>query len=73
MKLIFNIDKDDIGAIFVLMKPPKEAKMKFFEWMEAHDEIEIPDDLFDKEGSSELMMAMGAVALAAIAKELDKK
>ena len=73
MKLIFNIDKDDIGAIFVLMNPPKEAKMKFREWMEAHDEIEIPDDLFDKEGSSEPMMAMGAVALAAIAKELDKK
>ena len=73
MKLIFNIDKDDIGAIFVLMKPPTEEKKKFREWMEAHDEIEIPDDLFDKEGSSELMMAMGAVALAAIAKELDKK
>lgn len=73
MKLIFNIDKDIIGAIFDLMKPPKEAKMKFREWMEAHDEIEIPDDLFDKEGSSELMMAMCAVALAAIAKELDKK
>ena len=73
MKLIFNIDKDIIGAIFDLMKPPKEAKMKFREWIGAHDEIEIPDDLFDKEGSSELMMAMGAVALAAIAKELDKK
>lgn len=73
MKLIFNIDKDDIMALLVLMKPSTEEKKKFREWIGSHDEIEIPDDLFDKEGSSELMMAMGAVTLAAIAKELDKE
>ena len=73
MKLTFNIDKDDIMALLVLMKPSTEEKKKFREWIGAYEEIEIPDDLFDKEGSSELMMAMGAVTLAAIAKELDKK
>ena len=73
MKLIFNIDKDDMLAMLVLMKPSAEDKKKFREWMEGHDELEVPDDLFDKEGSQELMMTMSAVALAAVANELEKQ
>ena len=73
MKLIFNIDRDDMLAMLVLMKPSAEDKKKFREWMEGHDELEVPEDLFDKEGSQELMMTMSAVALAAVANELEKQ
>lgn len=73
MKLIFNIDKDDILAMLVLMRPSTEEKKKFREWIESHDEIEIPEDMFDKKEYQELMMAMNAVALATIASEIEKR
>lgn len=74
MKLIFNIDKDDLLAVFTLMMTTDaEAKGKVREWLEAHDEMEIQKDLLGEEGSRELMVALGAVALAGIWQEIEGK
>ena len=73
MKLIFNIDKDDIGAMVVLLKPTPDEKKKVREYLDTHDEIEVPAEVMDKEDSYELKLALSIMALGSIVHEIEKQ
>lgn len=67
MKLIFDIDKDDISALVVLLKPTAEEKKKIRDYIESHDEIEVPTEITKDSDNAEMMMAMAMIALGSIA------
>ena len=73
MKLIFNIDKDDIGAMVVLLKPTPDEKKKVREYLDTHDEIEVPAEVMDKKDSYELKLALSLMALGSIGHEIEKQ
>ena len=72
MKLIFDIDKDDISALVVLLKPTSEEKKKIRDYIESHDEIEVPAEMLKDSDSAEMMMAMSMIALGSIAHKIEK-
>ena len=72
MKLIFDIDKDDISALVVLLKPTPEEKKKIRDYIESHDEIEVPAEITKDGDNAEMMMAMAMIALGSIAHKIDK-
>ena len=72
MKLIFDIDKEDIGALVVLLKPSPEEKQKILDYIASHDEIEVPAEITKDGDNAEMMMAMAMIALGSIAHKIDK-
>lgn len=71
MKLIFDIDKDDISALVVLLKPTPEEKKKIRDYIESHDEIEVPAEITKDGDSAEMMMAMAMIALGSISHKIE--
>lgn len=71
MKLIFDIDKDDISALVVLLKPTPEEKKKIRDYIESHDEIEVPAEITKDSDNAEMMMAMAMIALGSIAHKIE--
>lgn len=71
MKLIFDIDKDDISALVVLLKPTPEEKKKIRDYIESHDKIEVPSEIIKDSDSAEMMMAMNIIALGSIAHKIE--
>lgn len=71
MKLIFDIDKDDISALVVLLKPTPEEKKKIRDYIESHDKIEVPSEIIKDSDSAEMMMAMTIIALGSIAHKIE--
>lgn len=71
MKLIFDIDKDDISALVVLLKPTPEEKKKIRDYIESHDEIEVPAEITKYGDNAEMMMAMAMIALGSIAHKIE--
>lgn len=71
MKLIFDIDKDDISALVVLLKPTPEEKKKIRDYIESHDEIEVPSEIIKDSDCAEMMMAMTIIALGSIAHKIE--
>ncbi len=71
MKLIFDIDKDDISALVVLLKPTAEEKKKIRDYIESHDEIEVPTEITKDSDNAEMMMAMAMIALGSIAHKIE--
>lgn len=72
MKLIFDIDKEDISALVVLLKPTPEEKQKIRDYIATHDEIEVPSEITKDGDSQEMMMAMAMIALGSIAHKIEK-
>ncbi|MBQ6097780.1 MAG: hypothetical protein IJP93_11140 [Bacteroidales bacterium] len=72
MKLIFDIDKEDIGALVVLLKPSPEEKQKIRDYIASYDEIEVPAEITKDGDNAEMMMAMAMIALGSIAHKIDK-
>lgn len=72
MKLIFDIDKEDIGALVVLLKPSPEEKQKIRDYIASHDEIEVPAEITKDGDNTEMMMVMAMIALGSIAHKIDK-
>lgn len=70
MKLIFDIDKDDISALVVLLKPTAEEKKKIRDYIDSHDEIEVPTEITKDSDNAEMMMAMAMIALGSIAHKI---
>ncbi len=71
MKLIFDIDKDDISALVVLLKPTAEEKKKIRDYIDSHDEIEVPTEITKDSDNAEMMMAMAMIALGSIAHKIE--
>lgn len=71
MKLIFDIDKDDISALVVLLKPTAEEKKKIRDYIDSHDEIEVPSEITKDSDNAEMMMAMAMIALGSIAHKIE--
>ncbi|MBR1698494.1 MAG: hypothetical protein IJ714_01750 [Bacteroidales bacterium] len=71
MKLIFDIDKDDISALVVLLKPTAEEKKKIRDYIDSHDEIEVPTEITKDGDNAEMMMAMAMIALGSIAHKIE--
>lgn len=71
MKLIFDIDKDDISALVVLLKPTPEEKKKIRDYIDSHDEIEVPTEITKDSDNAEMMMAMAMIALGSIAHKIE--
>ena len=71
MKLIFDIDKDDISALVVLLKPTPEEKKKIRDYIDSHDEIEVPAEITKDSDNAEMMMAMAMIALGSIAHKIE--
>ena len=71
MKLIFDIDKDDISALVVLLKPTPEEKKKIRDYIESHDKIEVPSEIIKDSDRAEMMMAMTIIALGSIAHKIE--
>lgn len=72
MKLIFDIDKEDISALIVLLKFTPEEKKMLRDYIDSHDEIEVPADILKDSDSAEMMMAMSMIALGSIAHKTEK-
>lgn len=72
MKLIFDIDKEDISALIVLLKFTPEEKKMLRDYIDSHDEIEVPADILKDSASAEMMMAMSMIALGSIAHKTEK-
>lgn len=72
MKLIFNIDKDDLKAATFLMKLTPDEKKKVREYLDTHDEIEVPEEVMVKE-ESEMNLALSFVAIERISHEIEKQ
>lgn len=72
MKLIFDIDKEDISALIVLLKFTPEDKKMLRDYIDSHDEIEVPADILKDSDSAEMMMAMSMIALGSIAHKTEK-
>lgn len=72
MKLIFDIDKEDISALIVLLKPTPEDKKLLRDYIDSHDEIEVPAEMLKDSDSAEMMMAMSMIALGSIAHKIEK-
>lgn len=72
MKLIFDIDKEDISALIVLLKFTPEEKKMLRDYIDSHDEIEVPTDILKDSDSAEMMMAMSMIALGSIAHKTEK-
>jgi hypothetical protein len=72
MKLIFDIDKEDISALIVLLKFTPEEKKMLRDYIDSHDEIEVPADILKDSDSAEMMMAMSMIALGSIAHKIEK-
>lgn len=72
MKLIFDIDKEDISALIVLLKPTPEDKKMLRDYIDSHDEIEVPAKMLKDSDSAEMMMAMSMIALGSIAHKIEK-
>ena len=77
MKLIFNIDKDDLKATVFLLKLTPDEKKKVREYLDTHDEIEVPAEVMDKEESGMDLaisfIALGFIALGSIGHETEKQ
>ena len=67
MRLVFNIDKDDIRALLVLMKPSHDEKQKILDYIDSHDEVEVSDEITRSDETQEVMMGMNMIALSSIA------
>lgn len=67
MRLVFNIDKDDIRALLVFMRPTREQKQKILDYIDSNDEVEVSDELLQTDEARELMIGMNVIALSSIA------
>lgn len=72
LKLEMLVDKDLIKGILALgggMKDGTDSDRIKGEWLDSHDRVEVdPIELFPESG--EINLALGAIALTGIAKEL---
>lgn len=71
MKLVLNIDKEDLMALVVLLKAKPDEKKAIREYLDTHDEVVVPSKLLDDEDNSEMRMALGLIALGSIGNDLD--
>lgn len=66
MKLVFNIDNDEILAMLVLMQAEPGDRYKAKEFLKSHDQVEVPSDMLDGKGRDELRAAMTLIAVGCI-------
>ncbi|MBQ6097934.1 MAG: hypothetical protein IJK99_09325 [Bacteroidales bacterium] len=72
MRLVFDIEKEDLMALVVLLKAKSDERQAIRDFLNTHDEIVVPDELLNDEDSTELRMALGLMAIGSIGKSLDE-
>lgn len=70
MKVIINIDNDQIIALAALAGVKKEDKEDIKKYIVEHDEVTVEESLFGDEDSQEVVIAIGAIAFAQIGKNI---
>lgn len=70
MKVIINIDNDQIIALAALAGVKKEDKEEIKKYIAEHDEVTVEESLFGDEDSQEVVIAIGAIAFAQIGKNI---
>lgn len=69
MKVIINIDNDQIIALAALVGVKKEDKEDIKKYIAEHDEVTVEESLFGDD-SEEVVLALAAVAFGQIGKNI---
>lgn len=70
MKVIIDIDGDQIVAIAALTGVKKQDKEDIKNYVQKHEELTIDTSLFGEDDSQEVLLALSAIAFAQIGKNI---
>lgn len=70
MKVIIDIDGDQIVAIAALAGVKKQDKEDIKNYVQKHEELTIDTSLFGEDDSKEVLLALSAIAFAQIGKNI---
>lgn len=70
MKVIIDIDGDQIVAIAALAGVKKQDKEDIKNYVQKHEELTIDTSLFGEDDSQEVLLALSAIAFAQIGKNI---